>query len=97
MAFKIVWSSKARVSLYNILIFLNERTSSNQAGDKLFNTLQEKLILLSKYPESGKITSQKNVRIKYVSYYGIYYKIHSDQNQIVILAILDLRRDNLPS
>ena len=91
MVKKIIWSKTAKASKRDILIYWNNRNKSN-----IFSQIVDKLIhdgikSISEFPASGKVTSNKGIRIKIVRDYLVFYKFNSEE--ILILLIWDGRRN----
>ena len=91
MATKIIWSKTAKDSKRKILSYWNERNKSKQFSRKLNTLIHDAVKSIVLFPTSGKLTSTKNVRIKIVLSYLIFYTINADE--IVILLIWDGRRN----
>ena len=91
MAKKIIWSKSAKISKHDILSYWNERNKSNQFSQKLNTLIHDAVKSIGAFPTSGKLTSTKNVRIKIVLSYLIFYAIKVDE--IMILLIWDGRRN----
>lgn len=91
MAKKIIWSLKAQVNRKEILTYWNNRNKSNTYSIKLNILFKEAVILISKFPEVGRLTDIENVRVRLVKDYMIVYETSS--NNIYILLIWDGRRN----
>ena len=91
MAKKIIWSKAAKASKRDILLYWNERNKSNRFSQKLNTLIHDAVKSIGEFPTSGKLTSNKDVRIKIVRDYLIFYAIRADQ--IIILLIWDGRRN----
>ena len=91
MAQKIIWSKTAKISKQEILTYWNERNKSKRFSQKLNTLIHEAVKSIAIFPTSGKLTSTKNVRIKIVLSYLIFYTIKADE--IIILLIWDGRRN----
>ncbi len=92
MAKKIIWSKTAKISKQDILSYWNERNKSTRFSQKLSTLIHDSVKSIGDFPTSGKLTSNKNVRIKIVLDYLIFYAIRDDEI-IMILLIWDGRRN----
>jgi plasmid stabilization system protein ParE len=72
---KIIWSHRARIKLYEILKFYNERNQSNSYSSKLFKKFTKELNLLKKHPDLGIKTEIKSVRGLITGDFIIYYQV----------------------
>jgi len=59
---KIVWSHRARIKLFDILKYYNERNKSNRYSEKLYQKFNKELRLLYKHPDLGIKTEIESVR-----------------------------------
>ena len=91
MAKTIVWSPLAQSKRKEILAFWIKNNKSNRYSATLNKLFKEAARLLSIYPEIGKRTYIKNVRVKIVRDYQIYYQIEDDR--ILLLTIWDSRQN----
>lgn len=91
MVKRIIWSLKAESDLKSILIYWKKRNKSNSYSIKLNNKINEAVLTISQFPESGKPTTDKTARIKVVSNYLIIYEVLL--NKIIILTIWDSRQN----
>lgn len=91
MAKRIIWSLKAEKDLETLLIYWKKRNKSNTYSRKLNKKINEAVLIISQFPESGKPTTDKTARIKVVSNYLIIYEVLL--NKIVILTIWDSRQN----
>lgn len=88
---EIKWTLKAIHDKLNILDYWIERNKSKEYSEKLDKLFDKSLESLSNQPEQGKKTNYKDIRIKIVRHYLIYYLIKEDF--IEIIRIWDARRD----
>jgi len=88
---KLIWSNRAKISLYKILKFYADRNNSKTYSEKLFNIFNKEAQLLIKYPNLGVLTELKNVRGLITGNYIIYYEI--DKKEIIIHTIWDSRQN----
>lgn len=91
MALQIVWTDLAEVQLDNILRYWVKRNNSTAYAIKLNELIQQTVRILSIYPDSRRITNNKNLRLKSVKDYFVYYSYNKELLNIV--AICDMRRD----
>ena len=87
----IKWSARAVYEWADILDYWTNRNKSNTYSLKLDRIFKEKLDLISKSPETGKLTDFPLVRIKIVRDYLVSYRITPEY--IEILTIWDSRRN----
>ena len=92
---RIIWSHRARISLYRILKFFADRNRSKVYSAKLYKKINQEIQILEKYPNIGIQTDLKNVRGLISGHYIIYYEI--TEKEIIIHTIWDNRQnpDNL--
>jgi toxin YoeB len=88
---KIVWTSKAISDLENIFDYWNNRNKSNLYSRKLNKLIRASLALVAAQPLIGLVTDMKDIRIKMVRDYWIFYK--EKDNQIFVLQIMSSHQD----
>lgn len=86
MAKRVIWTAGAKAGRKSILTFLDK-----QYAKKLSAEINSIIDCLSKFELIGKESDYKTVRVFAFKNYSIYYKV--DKNQIIIIGILDNRRD----
>jgi len=59
---KIIWSTRSRIKLYEILDFYIERNKSKSYSIKLYRLISREVKLLQKYPEIGIKTTDEVIR-----------------------------------
>lgn len=91
MALQIVWTPDAKLQLNEILKYWEQRNDSLLYSKKLYEIIKNALIVLSKYPESGKISENKKVKIKIIKGYYLFYSF--DKEKLSVLGFCDMRRD----
>ena len=91
MAKRVIWSKDAQENRKDILEYWNNRNKSRVYSRKLNQLFIEAVKLIAVYPEIGKLTEYKDVRIKIVRDYLVIYR--AETNQIVILSIWDSRQN----
>lgn len=88
---KIIWSSRAKVDLFEILDFFYQRNGTKTYSKKLNLTFRKSVRLLVKHSELGVPTDIQNIRNLIEGDYSIFYKIESES--IEILTIWDNRQN----
>ncbi len=91
MALQIVWTPDASQHLNEILEYWVERNGSNEYSMKLYQKVRSAIFVLSKYPESGKLTEKYGLRAKIIKDYYVFYK--HDLENLVVVGICDMRRE----
>lgn len=87
---KIIWTLKANQERKEILTYWIERNQSKTYSLKLNKLIKDTVQLVAQYPHSGRETTFKNVRVKIIRNYLLFYE--STQTTLVILTIWDSRR-----
>jgi plasmid stabilization system protein ParE len=90
---KIIWSATALKDKIEILQYWIDRTKSITFSIKLDILIDKALQQISLYPDSGKKTDYKDIRIKIVRHYLIFYRTEKDSIQVI--RIWDSRKDPL--
>ncbi len=75
MAFKIVWTDRARLDRKEILTYWNNRNKSNRYSRKLNLLFNNSIERLQDFPLIGKAIGYKDTRYLIVRDYLIFYKI----------------------
>ncbi len=88
---EIRWSLKAIHDKIEILDYWINRNNSKTYSRKLDRLFDKKLSSAAKNPGSGKNTDYKDIRIKIVSNYLIFYRIQ--EKYIEVVRIWDSRRN----
>jgi plasmid stabilization system protein ParE len=88
---RLIWSNRAKISLYSILKFYADRNSSKTYSEKLYKKFNKEIQLLLKYPNIGIMTDLKNVRGLIIGNYIIYYEV--SLKEIIIHTIWDSRQN----
>ena len=88
---EIKWTLKAFHDKLDILDYWIDRNKSKTYSEKLHKLFDKSLQSLSILPEQGKKTNYKNIRIKIVRQYLIFYLIQ--EQHIEVVRIWDARRD----
>jgi toxin YoeB len=88
---EIRWSLKAIHDKIDILNYWINRNKSKTYSRKLDRLIDKKLTSAAKNPESGKKTDYKDIRIKIVTHYLIFYRIQ--EKSVEVVRIWDSRKD----
>ena len=88
---EVKWSLKAIHDKIDILDYWIERNKSKNYSIKLNKLFDKSINNLADFPEQGKKSDYKNIRIKIVRHYLIFYLIKEDYLEIV--RIWDARRN----
>lgn len=91
MALKLEWTERAIEHIVEILEYWEERNGSKTYSIKLYSWVETTLAILTKHPESGRITDNNRLYKKIVKDYFIYYTF--DTEILTVIAIIDMRRD----
>ena len=85
MAKQIIWTTKAKNELIDILDYWNNRNKSKAFSIKLNDLIEEQLNLIAEFPNIGRETDIQNVSIKIIQKYLLYYQIADEK--IFVLTI----------
>lgn len=88
---KIIWTKKAHEERKEILDYWIERNQSKTYSIKLNKLITDTVRLSAQYPATGRKTTLKNVRVKVIRDYLLFYEVH--KTALVVLTIWDSRRD----
>ena len=91
MAREVVWTRKAIEDRKAILLYWIQKTKSKAYSIKLNTLFIKSTNLLAKEPYIGRKTDEKNIRVKIVRNYLVFYDVKP--SQIILLTIWDSRRD----
>ena len=91
MAKQVVWTLRAQDDRKKILGYWKLRNKSSTYSKKLNALFKESVKIIVDFPEIGKLTDDKKVRIKIVKDYLILYE--ESKTRIFILSIWDSRQD----
>ena len=91
MAKEIIWTAKAQNDRKAIFEYWINRNKSNYYSIKLNFLFEEAVLIISNFPAIGKPTSDRNVRIKIIRDYLMFYQVSNDK--IIILTIWDSRQN----
>ena len=92
MGAKVIWSNLAQKEFYAIITYL-EINASEQAVEKFYRIVEDKLDVLEKYPESERLVEvSKHVRVVNLDKYRqMVYRIKG--KSIYISHFFDMRQD----
>jgi plasmid stabilization system protein ParE len=91
VALQIVWTPDATQHFNEILGYWVQRNGSNEYSIKLYQKVKSALLVLSRYPESGKLTEKNGIRAKIVRDYYVFYSY--DYENLVVVGMSDMRRE----
>ena len=90
MAQKIRWTTRSIIDRTNIYKYWLERNRTDTYPEKLEHLFEKSAELISNFPNIGTRTNYRNVYSKVVRDYKIFYRIESDEIQI--LRVWDTRQ-----
>lgn len=88
---QVKWTTRAIHDKFDILEYWINRNKSKDFSEKLDQISDKALGQLINFPDQGKPSDFKNIRIKIVRSYLIYYLVEMDQ--ITVVRIWDAKRD----
>lgn len=88
---KIRWTLQALQDKFEILDYRIERNKSKAYSEKLDRLIGDAIMQIAEFPDQGKKTDYKDVRVKLVRTYLICYLI--EKYELVLIRIWDSRRD----
>ncbi len=91
MAKRIVWATRAQQERKEILLFWKQHNQSAAYSRKLNKLIKKAIELVAAHPHIGRKTNIKNVRVKLIREYLLFYQEKSEE--IYILSIWDNRRN----
>lgn len=91
MVKQVIWSLRAQEDRKNILNYWRQQNGSITYSKKLNYLFKEAVRIIKDFPQVGKLTDQKNVRMKIVRDYFIIYE--DTGTTIYILTIWDSRQN----
>jgi len=87
----IIWTHNAVIQRRNIFTYWNNRNGSSEYSKRLLGLIRNRLILLTKFPEVGKLTDYPNLRVVLIENYLLFY--FKNEDTILIIAFWDNRQD----
>ena len=91
MARRVVWTKNAIAERKEILEYWNEHNKSKTYSRKLNQLFKSAINLLQEHHHLGRPTDIKDVRVKIVRNYLLFYEVND--NELIILTIWDSRND----
>lgn len=91
MVLQVKWTDEATLQFKEILSYWEDRNGSSTYSEKLLNFVDKSILRLQEYPEIGRKTENKRIRLKIIKDYFLYYSF--DNNQLTVLGISDMRRN----
>jgi len=88
---KLIWSSRSKIELLEILDFYKKRNGNANYSRKLYARIEELLELSKTYSFIGKLTDVENVRMLIADDYLIFYEV--DSATITVLTVWSSRRN----
>lgn len=88
---KIVWTGKANLERKEILEYWINRNKSKTFSVKLNQLFIQNLRHLAENPTTGRKTESKNIRVKNIRDYLLFYEIRN--SEIIVLTLWDGRRN----
>jgi plasmid stabilization system protein ParE len=83
MAKKIRWTTRSIIDRRNIYKYWLKRNQSNVYSEKLEQLFEKSAEIISNFPNIGTRTNYRNVYSKIVREYKVFYRIDSDEIQIL--------------
>lgn len=91
MALQIIWTVDADNHFNDILEYWSMRNGTKTYSQKLYQAVTNAIMMLSKYPESGKLTEKTFVRVKIVRDYYLFYSFND--THLYVVGFCDMRRN----
>jgi plasmid stabilization system protein ParE len=88
---KLIWSHNAKIKLFKILDYFNDRNKSNTYSKKLYAKFAHEINALMKHPDIGVKTDLDAIRGLIITNYIFFYEI--GENNIIIHTIWDTRQN----
>ncbi|SDM18040.1 type II toxin-antitoxin system RelE/ParE family toxin [Chryseobacterium taihuense] len=88
---KVIWTKEANIERKDILEFWIDNNKSKTYSIKLNKLLIKSIKQLAENPMIGRETTLRNVRVKIISNYLLFYQF--DDVQIKVLSVWDGRRN----
>lgn len=89
---EIRWTIQAVNDKLDILEFWINRNRSKSYSEKLDKFFDEALMQVADFPGQGKLSDYRDIRIKLVRSYLIYYLVEGEK--VVVIRLWDSRRDS---
>jgi len=88
---EVIWTDDAKLDLYDILEYWDNRNGSKAFSTKLLQEFDEAAERIGNFPFHGKESETEDVRDIIVRHYAITY--HVSENIIHIISVWDERRN----
>ncbi len=88
---KIIWSHRAKIKLFQILEFYNQRNKNSSFSKKLYEKFNKELLLLIKQPEIGIKTDFESVRGLIVDEFILFYE--ATPHKIIVHTLWDCKQN----
>jgi len=95
MAKKIVWTQTAIQDRFKIYQFWTQKNKSDLFSEKLERLFNEGAKLLAEFPEIGTQTDFRDIRVKVIKDYKMFYLIQTNSIQIIRVWHTRQNPDNL--
>jgi len=73
---KLIWSQNAKIKLFEILDYFNDRNKSNIYSKKLYRKISKGVSILIKQFESGIKSDFESIRGLIIDNYILFYEFH---------------------
>ncbi len=83
MAKRVKWTTRSLHDRVDIYRYWLERNKADRYSEKLEELFEKSAELISSFPKIGTPTDYRNVYLKVVKDYEIFYRIESDEIQIL--------------
>lgn len=90
---KLIWSNNAKIQLFEILDYFNERNQNSSYSKKLYKIFVKEASSLIRYPELGIKSDLSLVRGLIIDSYILFYEITPEY--IIIHTIWDTRQNSV--
>lgn len=100
MAYRIDRTDKADEQLHDIVMYRVELTGDVDSGLELLNLIEKEINRLSDFSEMGAppryaALRARGFRVLIIEKYLVFYKVNHANEQVIVHAIIDGRRDYL--
>ena len=88
---KLIWSQNAKIRLFEILDFYNDKNRSSIYSKKLYKKITKEISTLKKYPETGVKSNLESIRGLIIDAYIVFYEFNNEH--VIIHTIWDSRQN----
>ena len=88
---KLIWSQNAKIKLFEILDYFNDRNKSKNYSRKLYRKITKGVSILNKFPETGIKSDFESIRGLIIDNYILFYELTDEF--IIIHTIWDSRQN----